>query len=100
MEKYIHGVTATVGTLSGESKANISKFIIITEDGNLFIEGIKQKEVPALLAKLVSVATEQAIAAEYAIREDVPTSDVYEDLEEDKATISGMNITYSGLFSS
>ncbi len=96
MNKIISEVTARMVSVAGEETAQIEKYVIITQDGELFIDGLNNNELQSLICKLMNVAISKAIEGEYVIREATPATEIVEDLRQDEAEIGELPVSYNG----
>ena len=96
MADYIANVTATVGDLNGERATEVSKYIVLMDDGSLFIEGLKHSELHRIVTKLMRLSFEQAIAAEYTIRSETAAGELYDDIQQDTNDIRDFLVSYTG----
>lgn len=99
MNRVISEVTARMVSVSGEETTQIDKYVLITQDGELFIDGMNNDELRILICKLMKVAVSKAIEGEYIIREATPPTELVEDLRHDEAEIGELPVSYNGQMS-
>lgn len=96
MEKFMAEVKGKIVSVGSESTVDINKYVVMTDSGELFISGFSHADIVKLVAKLTTVAMEQAVLYTYAAHNDFDAGDVFDEVKKDVAGMYNSTVDYEG----
>jgi hypothetical protein len=64
--KFLSDVKGVISTNGAGQPVSLTKYVVLSADGDVFISGITHRELTKLAAKLMEVGMEQALLYNYA----------------------------------